>query len=269
MDKKNAHKGAQSKRIEIYNIGTTDAVVEYNLIDDPTIMSSRDIAQITDKRHSDVMRDIRNQEPAYCEVYGGQRKFAQSSYTNQQNKRQPEYQLTKSQALFVISGYDDVVRAKILKRMEQLEGDPAIQLAKSVLAQDKRIQEQASYIEKTKEAVEFAQAVSGVSDGVLIGEFAKELGLGVNKLFYFLRHNHRALINGGREHNLPYQHQIDIGRFTTKASKPYKCSYTGQMRQGKPTTLITGKGKLWVTQKLLEAGLLKPVTSTPIIIHQQ
>lgn len=84
-------------------------------------MSSREIEELTGKRHRDVMRDIRNCEPAYLEVYGTQRKFALSKYKDGSGKLNPEYILNKSQTLFLVSGYDALLRAKIQKRWEELE----------------------------------------------------------------------------------------------------------------------------------------------------
>ena len=92
------------------------------------IISSREIAELTGKRHADVMRDIRKQESVYFEVFGSQsadnqneRKFASVKYTDTKGELRNEFQLTKSQCLFIVSGYRTVLRAKIQKRWEDLE----------------------------------------------------------------------------------------------------------------------------------------------------
>ena len=54
-------------------------------------MSSRDIAELTCKRHADVLRDIRNQ----IEAIGTERKSALSEYVDSTGRVLPEYQLTK------------------------------------------------------------------------------------------------------------------------------------------------------------------------------
>ncbi|MBT5991880.1 MAG: hypothetical protein HOG71_13605 [Bacteroidetes bacterium] len=74
-------------------------------------LSSRRIAKIRSKQHAHVMRDIRVAQPAYIQVYGGLLNFELSYYLNSQNKKQPEYHLTKSQTIFLVSGYDMVLRA--------------------------------------------------------------------------------------------------------------------------------------------------------------
>lgn len=53
-------------------------------LDNEIKMSSKEIAELCNKNHADVMRDIRNIEEQL-----GQSIFEQSSYINSQNKEQP------------------------------------------------------------------------------------------------------------------------------------------------------------------------------------
>lgn len=60
------------------------------------VTDSRDVAEMVDREHPKVMRDIRN----IIEQLGGQSKigesyFIESTYTNSQNKQQPRFLLTK------------------------------------------------------------------------------------------------------------------------------------------------------------------------------
>lgn len=80
-------------------------------------MSSLQIAEITGKQHAHVMRDIRN----LLEQGVGQSNFGESSYINSQNKEQPCYELTKKGCLILASGYDALLREKIINRWEELE----------------------------------------------------------------------------------------------------------------------------------------------------
>lgn len=83
-------------------------------------MSSLEIAELTGKEHSHVMRDIRSM---LVELYGegGLSKFG-SSYINSQNKEQPCFDLPKRETLILISGYRIDIRAKIIDRWQELEG---------------------------------------------------------------------------------------------------------------------------------------------------
>lgn len=83
-------------------------------------MTSLDIAEVTGKRHADVMRDVRKEiDELGSEI--GQRIFAQSSYINSQNKEQPCYSFGKEGAMQLALKYDAKTRYKVIKRIEELE----------------------------------------------------------------------------------------------------------------------------------------------------
>ena len=84
-------------------------------------ITSREIAELTGKNHADVMRDIRKSENPYLKVFGTESKFALSGYRDLSGKSNPVYILTKSQSLFIVSGYSGELRAMIQKRWEELE----------------------------------------------------------------------------------------------------------------------------------------------------
>lgn len=67
------------------------------------------------------MCSIRNSEPSYIQVYGTESKFGLSQYADSTGRKPPLYELNKSQTLFLVSGYDAVLRAKIQNRWEELE----------------------------------------------------------------------------------------------------------------------------------------------------
>ena len=66
------------------------------------VVSSRDIARVFEKRHADVMRDIRT--VIENDPEGGLCNFAPSSYINEQNKPQPEYYLTRDGFTILYTG---------------------------------------------------------------------------------------------------------------------------------------------------------------------
>ena len=82
-------------------------------------MSSLQIAELTGKNHKDVMRSIRNMEPAWEKVNG--RKFALVEYTDSKGELRPCYQLTKTECLYVATKFNDEARAKLVIRWEELE----------------------------------------------------------------------------------------------------------------------------------------------------
>ena len=88
-------------------------------------MSSREIAELTGKRHDNVMRDTRK---LLVELHGegGILKF-EETYTDPQNGNQyPVYQLPKRETLVLISGYSITTRAKIIDRWLELEAQDSL-----------------------------------------------------------------------------------------------------------------------------------------------
>ena len=85
--------------------------------------------------------------------------------------------------------------------------------------------------------ISFADDVSEVTNLLSVNQVAKSFGTGRNK-FYALLREEDILMSG----NLPYQRYIDQGYFevkqVTKNGKVYS------------TTLVTGKGELWLHRKL-------------------
>ena len=82
-------------------------------------MTSLEIAEVTGKRHSDVLEAIRNMESAWCQVT--QRKFPLSDYTDSTGRKQPCYILSKTECLYIATKFNDVARAKLILRWEELE----------------------------------------------------------------------------------------------------------------------------------------------------
>ena len=72
-------------------------------------MTSLEIAEVTGRRHCDVMRAIRNMEPAWVNVCG--RKFASTSRTaiqpNGETREVPCYALTKTECLYIATKFND------------------------------------------------------------------------------------------------------------------------------------------------------------------
>lgn len=93
------------------------------MIVDDERMTSLQIAEITGKAHKDVMRAIRNMEPAWENVCG--RKFALASReVNQPNGGTREtsyYSLNKEECLYIATKFNDEARAKLIKRWKELE----------------------------------------------------------------------------------------------------------------------------------------------------
>lgn len=80
-------------------------------------MTSLEIAEVTGKRHDSVLRDIRNLLLQGVDAHN----FVETSYTDKANRKQKCFTLTKKGCLILASGYDALLREKIINRWEELE----------------------------------------------------------------------------------------------------------------------------------------------------
>lgn len=79
--------------------------------------TSLEIAEVTGKRHDSVLRDIRNLLSQGVDAHN----FVETSYTDKANRQQKCFTLTKKGCLILASGYDALLREKIINRWEELE----------------------------------------------------------------------------------------------------------------------------------------------------
>ncbi|MGV4448541.1 Rha family transcriptional regulator, partial [Ornithobacterium rhinotracheale] len=96
-------------------------------------MSSREIAQIAGRPHNDVLKSIRKMERSWRNVTGGN--FSLSEYTDSTGRKLPEYQLTKTECLYIATKFNDEARARLVLRWEALENERLknyIQIPKSI-----------------------------------------------------------------------------------------------------------------------------------------
>ncbi|HFU8284671.1 TPA: phage antirepressor KilAC domain-containing protein [Escherichia coli] len=172
--------------------------------------------------------------------------------------------MTFKQALRVAARESKAVRRSLIDKLEELQqaNSPtpsipqtlpeALRLAAELAEQKMQLEQQ---LVAAAPKVDFADRVS-VANGILIGNFAKVVGLKQNALFSWLRQNGILMAFGARK-NVPRQQYINAGYFTVKEvvlddENGYQIRLTPQ---------LTGKGQQWLTRKLLDAGLLKPVAS--------
>ena len=102
-----------------------------------------------------------------------------------------------------------------------------------------KIADQQKQLEEQKPKVEFAEKIVNAGNGVSIGDFAKSINYGQNKLFEWLRKNKYLMSN-----NIPYQQYIDNGYF-----KVIEWVLESK-NEARFKTLITGKGQEYITGKL-------------------
>lgn len=207
-------------------------------------MTSLDIAEITGKQHSHIMRDIRQEIENIGEE--GLSIFGQSSYVNAQNKEQPCYKFGKKGAMQLALKYDAVTRYKVIEKIEELENaskpkipnfnNPA-EAARAWADQFEEAEKQKCINLQNKPKVEFYETVTESDDTMDMGTVAKIInkkGFGRNNLFKFLKEN--AIL---MQDNSPYQRFVNLKYF-----KRVELSYKNKKGESKISvkTVATQKG---------------------------
>lgn len=214
-------------------------------------MTTKEISDLTEKRHDNIIRDTENMlnELGECLL-----KF-EGTYKSAQGKDVKCYILPKDLTLTLVSGYNIKMRKAIIDRWTELEEqknkalpqtwqDKALFLAENLIEMNKQLEAQ-------KPAVEFVQAITKAQGSFKIGDFAKilydknNLVIGQNRLFAWL-YKHRYLQNS----STPYQRWIDQGLFEV-TSGVIEGSSSGRIWK---MVKVTGKGMVYLTEKIIESG---------------
>jgi phage antirepressor YoqD-like protein len=220
------------------------------------MMSSREIAELTQSRHDNVKRSMERMAsnsvisftPMEEPTVGG-------------GKPTTVYHVNKRDSYVVVAQLSPEFTAALVDRWQELESanqfripqslPEALQLAADLARQNEQVSQQLAI---AAPKAEFADHIALAKKGVLLGQFAKTIGMGPNTIFRVLREM-GVLMHSGSNYNMPYQELIDRGYFTIKQG-------TFELRSEikiSHTPLITGKGEIWLRKKLLDAGHLKAV----------
>lgn len=222
-------------------------------------MTSLEIAELVESRHDNVKRAIERlaeksiirlpplEDCGRINELGFTQSFYVYIFKGEQGKRD---------SIIVIAQLCPEFTARLVDRWQELEKSTKPQSLPDALRayadEIERNQHLENQILLDAPKVEFAELV-GEAEGVLIGSYAKTIGIGQNRLFTWLRDN-KILNKSGSKHNQPRDEYIQRGYFTSKATAINK--YGGGVEE-KFTTKITGKGQIWLTNKLKDAGLIK------------
>jgi len=232
---------------------------------DTLTMSSKEIAELTEKRHDNVMVDIR----AMLEGLNLSALSFQGCYKGGNGKELPCFNLTRDLTETLILGYSIPLRHAVVVRLRELEAQVAKPVvpalpdfsnpAEAARAWASQFEGRTLALEvlKVKEAkitedapkVEFYDDVAVAEGSHTVKQIADMLKTGRNELYRFLR-RHKVLIEHGKDHNLPYQVQKTAGRFTV-LEEPYKHPHTGKITLG-TRTMVTGKGLIFIRELIEE-----------------
>lgn len=235
-------------------------------------ISSLEVADMTGKKHKNLLADIRGYVYELAELnFQPGDFFYDSVYKDANNQTRPCYQITKKGCEFIAHKLTGIkgteFTARYIERfhdMEQLIADHIPQgkelLALAVLEANKTIEElenkNTALLEdnqrmKPKEV--FADAVTESDTSILIGELAKILRqngvkTGQNKLFQWMRNNGYLIKRKGSDWNMPTQRAMDMGLFEIKETV---INHPNGSTKINKTPKVTGKGQQYFINKLL------------------
>lgn len=225
-------------------------------------MSSREIAELTGKRHDHVLRDIDSLNANYENL--ALPKVGVSNYKDSTGRSLRCYELTKMQTIDLMTGYNIELRIKINRRWEELENQNKFQVPTSMsealrLAanQAEQIEQQEKQLEEQKPKVLFADSVTQAYNSILIRELAVILAqngieIGEKRLYEYLRNNGFLVKREGRDKNTPTQRSIEMGLFTV-TERTFNNSQGSFITK---TTYVTGKGQQYFVNKFLSNQLV-------------
>lgn len=187
-------------------------------------MSSREIADLVEKRHDNVKRTIETLIGrgviSHPQIEDGQK--------SANGTAEKIYRIGKRDSYVIVAQLSPEFTARLVDRWQELESSNQFKLPTTLAEALRLAADQAELIENQQKAialaapkVEFYDAVAGSKTAIDIGSAAKilDMGIGRNRLFQFLR-EHGVL----QSSNEPYHKHIDAGHFRLVEQKFQKPS---------------------------------------------
>ena len=148
-------------------------------------MSSREIAELCDKRHDHVKRDI---EVMLNQIELDTPKFGRI-YFDSMNRQQTEYLLDKNLTITLVAGYNAKIRYLIIQRWQELEAQASAPVIPATLSEALRLAaDQAELIEHQQSRLALIEPKAAALDvidssigSLNVRDTAKTLGIPQNK----------------------------------------------------------------------------------------
>lgn len=178
-------------------------------------ITSLEIAEVTGKRHADVMRAIRNMEQAW-EMERGCKfalTFKISAMPNGAVRKTRFYSLTKTESLYVATKFNDMARARLVMRWEELERER--QTAAMHMATPCLMLETEDELLRRSDALRqqlIADANAASDDCLTATQVAQMLGISTKELNRRLVAEGIQHWSGGRYRLTPAFQELDLAR---------------------------------------------------------
>lgn len=243
------------------------------------LVDSREVAEMTDVRHADLMRSI----SGYIRILENaklrsQDFFITSTYKVEGNNKTYDcFLLTRKGCDMVankMTGEKGVLfTAAYVTRFEEMSAklteptdlemlllnpDTIIKIAQNWKAEQTLRIAAEQKITEDRPKVLFADAVTASKTTILIGELAKiikqnGIDMGQNRLFVWLRENGFLISRRGTDYNMPTQRAMDLGLFEIKETS---VSHSDGHITISKTPKVTGKGQVYFINKFKEDALV-------------
>lgn len=230
---------------------------------DALTMSSREIADLTGKRHDNVVRDI---EKMLNDVKTDRLKF-EGVYLDAKGEKRKCYNLPQDLTYTLVAGYRPDLRLKIVRRWMELEATPKVaapalpktysealleagRLAQKLEVAEEQAKLQAAMLEVAQPKADALDRISIASGEYGLTETAKIIQIKPGKFFDWLDANRCRYTRG--KVKLAYQDKIDAGYFRNRAT--FHTDANGE-RQAGNTIRVTPKGLTWLARVVPGAKL--------------
>lgn len=215
-------------------------------------MSSREIAELTGKEHKNVKRDIENM---LADLKEDALTF-ERIYLDSMNRQQNEYVLDREHTECLVTGYNAMLRMKVIKRLHELEGNQhpalpqtlpeALRLAAD-LAEEKQKLENQLAIAAPK--IQFVDSYVNATGSLGFRETCKLLHVKENAFRKFLLDHEIMYLLAGKL--TPYAQHINAGRFTIKTGENQNNGHAFTQNKFTPKGIQWVAG-LWADQQVQE-----------------
>lgn len=223
-------------------------------------MTSLQIAEVTGKQHSHIMRDIRVLLEKGLDVSN----FGLKSFADNYGRSQPMYVLTKKGCLILASGYDALLREKIINRWEELELEKqsqfkipqtysealllASQQAEKIEQQQKLLAVKDIQIGELQPKASYYDQVLKAKDAIVISVIAKDYGMSAKSM-------------NTKLHELGIQYKtgnvwLVYQKFADKGYTKTDTYYVEKTNKVNITTKWTQSGRLFIYESLKSVGIL-------------
>lgn len=232
------------------------------------VMTSLDIAEITGKLHKNVMRDIRN----LLEQGVAQLNFEPAEYCDKKGEKRPCFNLTPKGCLILASGYNPVLREKIIDRLEILEKKNELQVPQSfsealllaakqqqeIEAKQRQIETQSTQIKELDSAlsemqpkITYLDMILSSKDTMTITQIAQDYGMSA-KAFNKLLESYRVQrkVNGSWIVYAPYLAKGYV------QSETFTFTHADGTQGARLITKWTQRGRLFLYEQLKKKNIV-------------